>query len=464
MLSFNNSPGNLYNWLGKAGVVIKQMDAFQANQNTSLVDPSAGLSVQLVAQPDIQSIITSSYIGQLNSIGSVGGLMQNVSAQMLNRMVFLDTPQPNQGPQTLNVLASLQELIRQMKAAGASVLAMTITPTVNAFVGRGNGVITMSTKRPLDGLVLENSFTETVTYICTQDSYQGRATQGNEVFSVNGEAQQGNVFAYNWPEGSGAQTFLNAINGNASNAQGNYLSNSNFANWSNGVPNGFTLNIGTPGININQEMSVLYDGTSALRITGDAGGTKTQLSQPFGTTASPLSPLTQYSFNIFARRDGTVPGAGQMFVELVDQNGVQVLDANGVANVTTINLTALTTVYGAFNVSFRTPLIMPQQMFWQLRMNPSSVLTNGRSVYFAKASMGQMIQLATGCPFIALHAGSIPFIQGDYSHCQIANSRGAGGVLDTFQTLLYRLFPLIASNELLIPSSATPTISDSLIS
>jgi hypothetical protein len=379
-------------------------------------------------------------------------------------MVFRDNPQLNQTLQSVNTLTSLYEVIRQMKVAGASVLAMTVASSTGSFTGVGNGIIVASTKRPLDGLTLENAFAENLLLTCSSDSYSGSATAGNEGMQISGTGNQSDVFAFNWPLGSNCSASLSVINGNANNSQGNLLTNSGFETWTSNVPNNFSLTVGAGGTNIFQENTLNYDGVSSCRLTGDAPGTLTSFNQQFNLstgTSGTLSTLSQYAFNVFVRRDSVAAGAGVMTIDLVDQNGTVILDANGVANSFTINLTALTTIYTAYNVVFRTPAILPTSQY--LRFHLTTALTNGRSVYFDKASMGLMTQTYISGPFLSVHAGSTPFLQGDYSSVTIANSRGSGGTLSTWQTLLAQLFPQVIQNEILFPSSSVPTISDALI-
>jgi hypothetical protein len=107
---------------------------------------------------------------------------------------------------------------------------------------------------------------------------------------------------------------------------------------------------------------------------------------------------------------------------------------------------------------------MPTQQYIRLRMPNGHALTTGRTVYAAKLSLGTMTQLYTSGPFFNVHAGSIPFVNNDYAQAIITNSRGAGGTLATWQTLFYQLLaPYMGDNELMLPSSSVPTISDALI-
>lgn len=465
-LSFASAVGNLFNRLGKAALLIKQMRSYQTSQLANMTDTVNGVVAQFNAEPDVQALMGNQYIGLLNSAAGVGNFAQGLAASTLNRMIFRDNPQLSQTLQAQTTLSSLKELIRQMKAASASVLAMTIATTNGSFTGTGNGAINSSVRRPSDGLVLENTFAETLRLTCTSDSYDGSATAGNESLALTGTGRETNVFAFNWPLGSDASTSLNAIDGNEDNSAGNLLTNSGFEDFTSNVPDNWDLEVGTAGTHVFQEVTLIYDpsGGEALRILGD-GSNLTQIRQPFNDstgTVGALEPATQYSFNVWARRDGVAPGAGVLTVDLWNETtGAVINDNNGTPNSFTIDLTGLTTSYLPQRGVFRTPSILPSTIY--LRMRLSTALTTGRSVYFDKASLGLMTQAYTSGPYVAVHAGSTPFLIGDLGTIAVTNSRGAAGVLDTWQTAFTRLFPEMLSSELLIPSSSVPTIADGLI-
>jgi len=437
---------------------------------TNLTDTINGVVAQYNSESDLQAEIGGSYISILDNYGSVGSLLQVLASDTANRMIFRDNPRISQTLQQSNTVTSLKEIIRQMKVQGATVLAMTVTGSPIAavnpgphFTGIGNGILNVSVRRPLDGAVLENSFAENILFTCHSDSYSGSATSGNEGFSVTGTGSQSNVFAFNWPLGSNGSVNVSAIDGNANNSSGNLLNKSGFNNWTANVPNNWVLELGVAGTNIAQESGIVYDGTSSLALIGD-GTTNFRLTQKFNTstgTSGRLSPQTQYSSNVFVRRDGTAAGTGVLTVDLADGNGNIINDQAGNPNSFTIDLTALTASFAPFTGNFRTPQIMPSSAYIRFRL--TSALTNGRTVYLDKASLGVHNQFYTGGPSFAVHAGSIPFAIGDIGSVAITNSRGAGGTLSTWQTLWGLEFPDSLTNELLLPSATSPSILDALI-
>ncbi len=325
----------------------------------------------------------------------------------------------------------------------------------------GNPIITCSVKRPFDGLVLENSFTENITITCLTDSFSETADAGNETFSIAGAGDQSNFFAHDWPLGSNAQGTLQLIDGNSDNTNGNILTNSGFEEWTTNTPDNWTV---VSGASILAEETVqVYDGAACGVITGD-GVTELSITQLFDDSTGTLGELlqiSQYSFNIFLKTGAISPSTGVMTIDLIDQNGITVVDEAGTANTFDIDLTSLNTDYQSFTGIFRTPYIMPTTI--RLRIRTSTVISLNNVVYFDKASMGDMIQLYTSGPWFAGHAAVDPPRIGDYTTCQITNSRGAAGALDTFQCLMARLFPIVYTEELLFPSSSSPTISDNLI-
>lgn len=462
-ISFASATGNLFNRIGKLGAVLANARSSQNTQNTALTSTSTGIVAQFNAEPDIQALTGQAYIGELNSIGSIGNLMRAVAEQTVNRIVYRDAPRIGQTLESLNTVDSIREIIRQMDVQGATVQSATVTGTAGTFTGTGNGIINISTRRPSDGLVQENIFAEDVLTTCIADSYIGGATAGRERFSIVGEGSQNNPFAFDWPLGSGASISFSAIDGSQDASAGNLLTNSNFEDFTSNSPDRWTLAVGTAGTHVNKETSLVFDGTGALRITGD-GSNLTQIRQTFNSssfTTGELDELTQYSFNVWVRRDGTAAAAGVMTIDLADGDGTVINDANSSANSFTIDLTALTTSYASYTGVFRTPEVLPATQ--RIRMRLTTALTNNRSVYFDRASLGVMKKLYTGGPSIAIHSGSTNFINGDYSTgTTFTNNRGGGTNLASFQVLWERLFGMSSLN-LLLPTAASPSISDGLI-
>jgi hypothetical protein len=464
VLSFSDSPQNLFNRLGRLAKVASVMRTYQSDQQTVLASGSDSVTAELAGEPDIQAVVGSAYIGVLNAAGgNVTGLLQGTAEDVINRMVFRDNPRINQTLTEANLLASILEAIRQMGVAGATVQANTVSANVGAFTGVGNGQVVCSVIRPLDGRTLENSFSENVSVVVTADSYADGATASNETLAVVGTGSVNDVFAFNWPLGSNAQTNVQAINGAADASEGNELTNSGFEDWTSNVPDNWDLEVGVAGTDISEESTIVYDpedGGKSLKITGD-GATLVKLTQKFDDSAgtvTELDPFTQHSVCLWVRRDGLAPSAGVLTIDLADGDGNVINDQAGTANSFDVDLTTLSTNFAAFTGAFRTPLVMPDELYLRLRL--STALESGRSVYVDRLGMGEMAQLYTSGPFFSVHSGNTLFQSGDYATVAVSNNRS----LDSWQTAFLRLFfDTVLNQEILLPSSSVPTIADTLI-
>ena len=462
------SPGNLFNVLGAMGNVVTNVNSFQTTLKPSLIDTTTGVTAQLANEPDLAAVIGSSWISLLASLETPAQTVQQLASSVINRLVFNYQPQLNQTLTNVNLDASINFTIQQMLSQAATVLQMTVSAVPQPFVGIGNGIVNVSLKRPFDGKYLENAFQEELLFTCTADSYIGGATAYNEQFSVTGEGQESDVFAFDWPLGSNGTISINAIDGDTNQGSGNLLNNSGFASWTitANVPDNWTLVVGTAGTNVLQNSTIVFTTGSSMQWVGD-GSTLINLTQTFNSgtgNSSTLSPQTQYSVNLYLRTGGIAPSQGILQVDLIDQNNNIINDCAGNPNSFTIDLTTLGVGWAGFSGFFRTPENVPTTQ--SIRYHLTTALNSGAVVYFDKTSMGLANQVYLQGPFVAIHSGNVPFVQSpiaDYAYCQINNSRGAGGTLVTWQTLLYRMFGSTLGYELIWPSSLTPTISDALI-
>ncbi len=462
------APGCLFDGWGKMGAIVSEIDALHVVLEPALIDLTTGVLGQLNSFPILGAQVGGTYVNLLGSVEQPCSSMQSLAQNFINALVYAYQAQYNQNLTTPNLPSSIAFVLQQMAAQNATVLQMTVGAVIGAFSGTGNGVVNISLKRPSDGRFLENAFQELVLFTCSSDSYSGSSAAFNERFLVTGQGSEPDVFAFDWPLGSNGITSINAINGDASNSAGNLLTNSGFTLWTLNVPNKWTLAVGTAGVNIQQNSSIVYSAGSSAQIIGDGLGTLTSLVQAFkssstGTPAS-LTQQTQLSVNLFLRCGGTIPSQGVLQVDLIDGSGTIITDQAGTPNVFTVDLTTLSVNWSSAMGGFRLPIILPSS--YSFRMHLTTPLPNGVFIYVDKVSCGLMNQLYVQGPFVAVHSGSIPFVQSpvpDQATCQITNSRGAGGTLNTWQTLLFRLLPLGAQTELIWPSSPSPSVSDGLI-
>lgn len=475
------------------GLALSQIRSYQASQVTNLVGgnpPTGGpasLVGQFVSEPDVQALIGAAWVSILNGVTG-GSAMQSLAEQTLNRIVYRANPRLAQTLQQLATLDSVDEFLRQLNTQEFGVRGHdSIAATANTIGGNpatffsqkdraltpGNGAVVTSVRRPSDGVLYENQYAETLDVVITGDSFTGGGTQFQEGYTVKGVGKQTDPFAFDWPLGSDGQVSGTSIDGRSSNGGGNILANSGFDAFTANIPDKWERVTGTAGTHIFEETSLVFQGGKALRITGgldsQSNPVLTQLRQKFGDstlgTGGSLEPLSQYSFCIWARSDGTAAAAGQWTIDLVDVNGNVVNDAGipGIANSLTIDLTTLAIPYRPFRLMVRTPLVLPSTLYWRMRHPTGNALTNGRSVYFDLGGLGLANQVYTGGPWVGVHSGSVPAKNNDLATITCTNSR-SGGSLNTFQTLLFRLFyPLFEQNEIIVPIRGNQ-IPDSLIS
>ena len=83
-------------------------------------------------------------------------------------------------------------------------------------------------------------------------------------------------------------------------------------------------------------------------------------------------------------------------------------------------------------------------------------------MYIDRLALAAATLAYNGGPYLAVFSGSTPFQKADSWTVNTTNSRGGASYNGTFQTAFDRLFNM-RSLGLLLPSAASPTISDGLI-
>lgn len=175
-----------------------------------------------------------------------------------------------------------------------------------------------------------------------------------------------------------------------------------------------------------------------------------------------LQPSTVYAVSLWACCD-VVPGAGVLTVDLVDGVGGTVLtDGKGVSNSLTISATGLTTGWKhlkdlqASECAFRTPAVLPTVVYFRVRI--STAVTSTRKVFLDSVALSPMTELYSGGPLVAVMTGGTNFAAGDTWSVATTNDR-AGLVREWCE----RNFSLTTLG-LALPTSASPTIPDSVVS
>lgn len=457
MIDFSTDPGGLFPRLGRIGKLLYLVNADQAACAAVFGEIAAQYASSL---QDKYGRLSTQETGLIRSRSGIVASVQQLALSTVTDTVAADAPAASRS--TVDVL---NEIRRQMLAAGVTLQAATVGVTVAALgTPTGTGAAVTATKRG-DGLVQELMIAETGRLVCVADSYRDRLTAGRERFSYVGEPDLGaGVYDYDWPVGSAANVSLTAVSADdAANTSGNLLANSNFETWSaDPTP---TLNgqswvtTGTAGTDFAKNTASPFRGSADLKLL--AGGGTPSFTQTLGDaagTSATLTAGTSYAVNLWAKRDGTV-SAGVLTVELVDASGTVIADTQGVSNSFTATLSVLTTSYAAVSGVFRTPAVLPSVL--KLRIRVSTALT-GANVLIDDVCLTPMTAAYVGGPGLAVFSGAVPFVRGDTWTVAGTNDRGGASYGATFLTLLDRFFGIRASG-LLFPTDASPTIPDSLI-
>ena len=461
----SGSTAGLFNRIGQIGQIVADVQALIGNgltlatDVTNLLNLYEGSSLSN-AEPDLVATVPTQANNSKIAVVGIDSALAQVAATTVERMVFRDNPISTR----TNILTNLNELIRQMQANAATVQRCTVTGAsapVTGYTNVGTGVVVLSVKRG-DGLTQENTLAETGRLTCTGDA-QGGGTAGSETFQYLGAEAQTNPFHYEWPLGSGASATLQSVNATKNNSAGNLLTNSSWGTVTNNVPANWVDTLSLAGTDFFRETTNVYGtDTNALRFTGGTGHTPA-ITQQFNLSTGTLGATkadTQYAFNI-AMTCNAVPPSGTFVFELIDQNGNVILDDQGVANQFTVNLNSLTTSYAFRSTTFRMPKTLPTSTRIRYRIG-TPIPAGGYNVYLAHSAMNAMTKLYAGGPSVSIFSGGTNWILNDKFTLTFTNDRGGSVNQKTFQSLFDRLFSM-RLNELLLPSSATPSISDSLI-
>lgn len=490
--------------------------------------------------------------GALQSYVSSGsGLAQTLSAYCANLLIEMVNADTRLSRKTLSL--ALQELIKQMQSASASVEKSTIALTVTAgSSNNNNGAVVKSTKRG-DGLVQEHSIAETFRIDVTND-----ATPETASLSLTGTLAASDLLSSDWPLGSGMKRSISAID-----AASSLISNGDFETTTvvSGMPDDWIVSVGTPGTHLylttievqtvaitgtptggtyllaytnpsgkvqyteplaynasasdvqsalqaleglgsvtvsssgsspNYTHSVTFYGaggnvtilSSVNRLTGGSSPTITHGTTTAGTSQvfkgsyslaclgngstltafqqrlSNLKSETAYAVSLWAICD-VVPAAGVVTVDLVDGIGGSVIqDKQGTNNSFTFNASSLTTSWKHLTTLvsgecvFRMPTIVPPLVY--LRIRQSTAISSGTIMFLDHVALAEMTEIYDGGPLLAVFSGSNDMKVGDYWTVAVTNDRA--GLVNEWCNRNFNL----ASLGLLLPSSSSPTIPDSV--
>lgn len=392
---------------------------------------------------------------QLTSLQSSGrgyaSYLQTLAGDILTTMIGEWRPLTDASLGT-----AITALISLMNAAGATIKASAITASASSTSSNlGNADVIVSTKLK-SGLVAEDTFPETMTGTVTTDANSGGATAGRETITFRGQPSATDALSWTWPAGSGSTTSVQAVSAlqASTSGRGNWLANGSMETWSvSNVPNGWHYGVGSAGSQFLKSTAQSYDGSASLQFVGD-GTTLASVYQQLGVDTTVVAVSSDQVAVHFAIKTDGPPAAGSLAVELVDGTGAIISDGRGTPNASTVDLTGVGTSWSTKSAVFRTPSILPASV--SLRFRLVTAITNGKNMWLDHVALAEGVQPYAMGPTIWAFSNSANLIAGDTFAVAIANTPGG------FQRGFDRFFNM-RSLGYLLPSSASPSIPDSLI-
>lgn len=440
--------GGLFTRLGKIGKFLNDLNSYRGSTTVGPdVDAIGGqyqstrqdLVDQLYSQRDAYRAVHSSQTTALRTLAT------NTIVAMFDD----DSPLVDKTPR-----GAMTKLIAQLTGSGDSVNHSVVSVTVTAGSGNtGNCTVVASLVNGL-GVTMEYPLAESSVLTITNDADSG-ATSRQEPYSLKGVSAQSDKLSWDWPKGSAASLTGSVVDPGVDNGL-NILTNSDWESITSNKPDNWDILVGSAGTSILDGTSSAYRGSHVLKFVGD-GAEFTSISQTFNSSSGTLGsllPKTVYALNCFVKVSA-VPAAGVLEISLVDGSNAIINNAAGAQNKVTLNLTGATTSYVPLNGFFQTPANVPDT--YKVRVRLSTPLESGKSVFVDDLALTRAGQLYAGGPFVAAFSASTDPITGDYWTVAVTNTYGA------FQKFFERMFSM-RDLGLQLPSSASPTIADSLLS
>ncbi len=442
--------GGLFTRLGKLSKVLYDAHGYAGGSLTTNVNAAiAALGTEYGLQSPLPAALTAgqSAVGQ-----TPGSTLRAVAQATLLKMVNDDAPQANS--QSLSL--AIQELIRQMVGAGASVAACTVGVTPAAVSGNsGTGVIVSTTKNGT-GLINQNIFAETGDLIVTGDGQSVTATAGSEPWIYRGDYAVSDVLSYQWPGYSGAQAGLTTCDSQSRGV--NLLTNGGLETFTTtDIPDNWALLTGAATTDYAREGTTVHRGTYSYKFIG-GGSIAHSIAQTF--TSGTILPNTVYAYNLKVRANATL-GSGNLVVKLIDGSNSTITDDQSSANGSSTTLSGVST--GAWdNVQgiLITPRVLPSTV--KLNLVLSAAQASGKHLFVDSIALCPITYLYAGGPGLAAFAGSTPWVVNDRYTVATTNNRNSATYGATWQTTFDRWFGM-RSLGLQLPYSGSPTIADSLI-
>jgi hypothetical protein len=435
--------GGLFTRLGKE---FTELNRVVSSYGTSLNNGTEAIYDQypntLEDAQVIDGLLTAreSYRGVHNSYTTV---IKTAAVNTVVEQVHRDTPLPQK-----TLAAALTELKTQMADGGDSINRPTTSASVAAWGSNiGNGVVNASLTNEY-GDPLDMVFAEDVKFTVSGDVSTG-GTQYAEVATVTGEPLRSPT-AWNWPGGSGASGTVTFTDAQTTGL----LTDGGFESWSSATPTYWTIVTGAATVD-KSSVETVGRGTYSLKITSD-GSTLTSVRQQLSTA---VAPNRVYCLNLWAKMSVADASAAVRFRLTNSAGTVLANDAGTDLTYSRDTNGQIGTSFTNISTFFQTPRSLPASGGVWLEIAFTTAPSNGRILYVDHLGFVRATQLYAGGPFVAAFSKNTANAVRDYYTMTVANNL----THTSFARCLDRWLGL-RDLGVYLPSAASETISDSLIS
>lgn len=324
------------------------------------------------------------------------------------------------------MIADSQTIKSNTVTAGSITLGGTNVGSIDVwrFLQRSDSKINSSS----DPFQNEFIYSQNWTLVCTSDRYSG-STAGREQFALNGQ-----TVTQDFQDTFGGQG-AKSLTVNCSAAGSSIIANGGFESYSTNTPSGWTLT-GVAGTNITIDTSTFYRDLASLKILL-AGGTG-----PYGVSQA-IKPQASTTYLVILKiKGGTVASDASLAVTMT---------GTGYTAGTTEHITYTSTISTSWTTKsffWNSPAQVPANMSINILLTG----TTTTSTVFIDEVMLIPVTLVRGVGFVLTAKQSAnDSIAGDNYSFAITNDYAG-----KFQTFFAR-------NGFSLPSSGSPTISDSLV-
>jgi hypothetical protein len=321
---------------------------------------------------------------------------------------------------------------------------------------QGTGTMLARAYRPASSSVyLQEMFDETITARCTSPGTV--LNYGSGGFSFTGPSAYLSTNT-EWPGGSGVAATVSATPANLNSPTGtagrNIIANGGFEGWSSNTPASWTITVGTAGTQVLRS-TVYARGAYALNLVGN-GSTLTTLRQQLSysnSTPVAIQPNTDYAIVCYAKKlAGTV---GEVRIGLRDASGTAPTGSSYVA----LALSSLSTSYALYSTTFSIAATnIPTTLY--LDIYSTTALGSTASILIDEVMLVPMSRLyGTNGPSVLIVPGERDFAVGDKFTIGVTSTNTTNGKFMAG----FKRWVQTEAQGVYLPVSATPSISDSLV-